>query len=147
MGKLYIVATPIGNLGDITLRALDILRGVDLILAEDTRRSGLLLNHYSIKKPLMSFHEHNEEIKESEIIERLKRDQNIVLISDAGTPTIADPGYKLVRSCVKEGIDIVPIPGVSSPIAALITSGLPTDSFSFLGYVPKKRGETRRVFS
>lgn len=146
MGNLYIVSTPIGNLGDITLRALEILKEVDLILAEDTRRSSLLLNHYSIKKPLVSFHEYNEEKRERKIIEYLKEGKNIALVSDAGTPTLADPGFKLVRSCANEEIKVFSIPGSSAILAALVASGLPTDSFSFLGYVPKKEGKRKEFY-
>ena len=146
MGNLFLVATPIGNLADISYRAISILEGVDLILAEDTRRSSVLLKHYSISKPLSSFHEHNEERKQNEIVARLKQGQNIALISDAGTPTLSDPGYKLIRECVKEDIKVVSIPGASAVISALASSGLPTDSFSFFGYVPKKSGKKKTFF-
>ena len=146
VGTLYVVATPIGNLSDITLRALEVLKEVDLILAEDTRHTGILLKHFSIKKPLSSFHEYNEQIKEPEIIQRLKEGANIALISDAGTPTLADPGFKLVRNAVKEGTNVVSIPGASAVLTALTSSGLPTDSFSFLGYVPKKEGKRREFY-
>jgi len=138
MGKLYLVSTPIGNLEDLSIRAINTLKNVDLILAEDTRRSSILLKHYSINKLLSSFHEHNEEKKQNEIIGKLKQGQNIALISDAGTPTLSDPGYKLIRECVKENIKVISIPGASAVITALASSGLPTDSFSFFGYAPKK---------
>ncbi len=141
MGNLYIVSTPIGNLADISQRALETLSGVDLVLAEDTRHSGLLLNHFSIKKPLLSFHEYNEEKRMPQIINKLKNGKNIALVSDAGTPTLSDPGFKLVRSAVEEEIKVFSIPGSSAILASLVVSGLPTDSFSFLGYVPKKEGK------
>ena len=146
MGNLFLVATPIGNLEDISYRAINILGDVDLILAEDTRRSSILLKHYSISKSLSSFHEHNEESKQNEIIARLKQGQSIALISDAGTPTLSDPGYKLVRECVKEDIKVISIPGASAVISALASSGLPTDSFSFFGYIPKKSGRKRTFY-
>ena len=126
MGTLYLVATPIGNLADITIRAFEILKKVDLILAEDTRHTGILLKHFSIKKPQSSFHEYNEQIREPEIVQKLKEGANIALISDAGTPTLADPGFKLVRTVIKEGINIVSIPGASAVLTALTSSGLPT---------------------
>lgn len=146
MGNLYIVSTPIGNLEDITLRALETLKKVDLVLAEDTRRSGVLLNHYSIKKPFLSFHEHNEEERTPEVLKNLEEGKDIALISDAGTPTLADPGFKLVRECVRKRISVYSVPGPSSILAALVTSGLPTDSFSFIGYVPKKEGKRKAFF-
>ncbi|MEX0616673.1 MAG: 16S rRNA (cytidine(1402)-2'-O)-methyltransferase [Candidatus Woykebacteria bacterium] len=141
MGNLYLVGTPIGNLQDITFRALETLKEVDLILAEDTRRAGVLLKHFEIKKPLSSFHEHNELRREDEIIGILKSGQNVALISDAGTPTLSDPGFKLVRRCYEEKINVFSIPGASAILAALAASGLPTDSFAFLGYFPKKKGK------
>ena len=146
MGTLYLVATPIGNLADITIRALEILKKVDLILAEDTRHTGILLKHFSIKKPLSSFHEYNEQIKEPEMVQKLKEGVNIALVSDAGTPTLADPGFKLVRTAIKERINVVSIPGANAVLTALTSSGLPTDSFSFLGYVPKKEGKRREFY-
>lgn len=146
MGKLYLVSTPIGNLEDLSIRAINTLKNVDLILAEDTRRSSILLKHYSVNKLLSSFHEHNEEKKQNEIIEKLKQGQNIALISDAGTPTLSDPGYKLIRECVKENIKVISIPGASAVITALASSGLPTDSFSFFGYAPKKGGKKRLFY-
>ena len=146
MGILYLVSTPIGNMADISERGLETLKKVDLILAEDTRRSGKLLNNYSIQTPMTSFHEHNENIKISEIIQKLKLGTNIAQISDAGTPTISDPGFKLVRECTRENIKVVSIPGASAVISALTVSGLPTDSFCFLGYVPKKAGGRTKFF-
>ena len=140
-GKLFIVSTPIGNLEDITYRAVDTLKNVDLILAEDTRHSAKLFSHFQISKKLIAFHDHNEKSQYMKIIEKLKDGLNIALISDAGTPLINDPGFNLVRSAKQENINVVPIPGPSSPIAALSASGLPADSFTFLGFVPTKDSE------
>jgi len=137
-GKLFIVSTPIGNLEDITYRAVDTLKNVDLILAEDTRHSAKLISHFQISKKLIAFHDHNEKSQFMKIIEKLKDGFNIALISDSGTPLINDPGFNLVRSAKQEGINVIPIPGPSSPIAALSASGLPADSFTFLGFVPSK---------
>jgi 16S rRNA (cytidine1402-2'-O)-methyltransferase len=137
-GKLFIVSTPIGNLEDITYRAVDTLKNVDLILAEDTRHSAKLISHFQISKKLIAFHDHNEKSQYMKIIEKLKDGLNIALISDAGTPLINDPGFNLVRSAKQENINVVPVPGASSPIAALSASGLPADSFTFLGFVPTK---------
>ena len=137
-GKLFIVSTPIGNLEDITYRAVNTLKNVDLILAEDTRHSSKLISHFQISKKLIAFHDHNEKSQYMKIIEKLKDGLNIALISDAGTPLINDPGFNLVRSAKQENINVVPIPGASSPIAALSVSGLPADSFTFLGFVPTK---------
>lgn len=138
IGMLYIVATPIGNLKDITLRAIDTLQQVDLILAEDTRHSAPLLRHFNIDKPLQSFHAHNEHQKTACIIEKLQNGQNIALISDAGTPLISDPGFPLVKAARDAGISVTPIPGVSAIIAALSASGLPCERFSFEGFLPAK---------
>ena len=137
-GKLFIVSTPIGNLEDITYRAVDTLKIVDLILAEDTRHSAKLISHFQISKKLIAFHDHNEKNQYMKIIGKLKEGSNVALISDAGTPLINDPGFNLVRSAKQENINVVPIPGASSPIAALSASGLPADSFCFFGFVPTK---------
>ena len=136
---LYLVATPIGNLADITFRAIEILKNCDYILCEDTRHSRVLLKHYEIKTPLKSFHKFNEASKEDAIIQDLKAEKNIALISDAGTPGISDPGQRLVQRCVLENIQVVAIPGPCAAIAALSCSGLRTDRFQFLGFLPKQK--------
>ena len=143
---LYVVATPIGNLEDITLRALRILKEVDLVLAEDTRKSGFLLANFATKKPLISFFEHSEIQKIPWIIEELKKGKNIAVISDAGTPTLSDPGYKLIRECRKEKIPVVTVPGPSSITAALSITSIPHDKFIFLGYLPRKHNERLKLF-
>ena len=143
---LYIVSTPIGNIRDITLRAIDILRESDLILAEDTRRTLNLLKKYEIRNQLDSFNDFNKEKKTSRIIGLLKQGKDIALVSDSGTPGISDPGFYLVRECVKNDIGIAPVPGPSAAIAALSCSGLPTDSFVFYGFIPKKEGKKKRFF-
>lgn len=135
---LYIVATPIGNLEDITLRAINTLKQVDLIAAEDTRHSGLLLQHLTIKAKLFALHDHNEQEKSQLLIEKLKSGLSIALISDAGTPLINDPGYHLVKACRENNINVVPIPGACAAIAALSASGLPSDKFSYEGFLPAK---------
>ncbi len=137
-GILYIVATPIGNLGDITQRALDTLAQVDLIAAEDTRHSGLLLSHYGIKKPFFALHDHNEQQKAVILVEKLAKGENIALISDAGTPLISDPGFHLVRHCRQAGIRVVPIAGACAAITALCASGIASDRFCFEGFLPAK---------
>jgi 16S rRNA (cytidine1402-2'-O)-methyltransferase len=142
-GVLYIVATPIGNLEDITLRALRVLKEVDRIAAEDTRHTKILLNRYGIGTPLTSYHEHNERTKAGALIERIQRGENIALVSDAGTPTVSDPGYRLLREAIQAGVPIVPIPGPSAPIAVLSASGLPTDRVVFEGFLPAKKGARR----
>lgn len=142
-GTLYIVATPIGNLEDITLRALRILKEVDLIAAEDTRHSRKLLSHFGISKPLTSYFDHNKDLKGDLILDRLREGQNVALITDAGTPCISDPGYQLVRDAVADSIPVVPIPGACAAITALSASGLPTDHFSFAGFLPNKQGKRR----
>ena len=137
-GILYIVATPIGNLQDITQRALDTFAKVDLIAAEDTRHSGLLLSHYGIKKPFFALHDHNEQEKAHILVEKLKQGSHIALISDAGTPLISDPGFHLVRQCREAGIRVVPLPGACAAITALCASGIASDRFCFEGFLPAK---------
>ena len=133
-GKLYLVATPIGNLEDITLRAINVLKNVDLIAAEDTRHTLKLLNHLEISKPMISCHRHNENEKLNKIIEKLKEGKNIAIVSDAGTPGISDPGEEVVKEAIKENIQIIPIPGACAAINALIVSGIDTKEFYFLGF-------------
>jgi 16S rRNA (cytidine1402-2'-O)-methyltransferase len=140
-GILYVVATPIGNLEDISLRALRILKDVDLIAAEDTRHTRILLDHYEIRTPLVSYHEHNERAQAPRLAERLVHGENIALVSDAGTPAISDPGYRLVVEALRTGIRVTPIPGASALASALSASGLPTDRFVFEGFLPSKKGE------
>ena len=135
-GTLYIVATPIGNLEDITLRALNILKNVDLIAAEDTRQTLKLLNHFEISKPLISYHRHNEETKSDRLIEKLNNGENIALVSDAGTPGICDPGEEVIKKAIEEKIEVIPIPGACAFVNALIASGLDTKEFTFLGFLP-----------
>ncbi len=142
-GTLYIVSTPIGNLEDITLRALRILKEVDLIAAEDTRHTGLLLRHFGIQKPLTSYFEGNELKKREWILSRLKQGDRIALVSDAGTPGISDPGFRLIQMVIENQIPIIPIPGPSAVIAALSVSGLPTDAFLFKGFFPHKSKKRR----
>jgi 16S rRNA (cytidine1402-2'-O)-methyltransferase len=144
MGTLYLVATPIGNLEDITGRALRILREARLVAAEDTRQSGKLLKHYQISQRLVSYHEHNKLGRIDAILEALA-EGDVALVSDAGMPAINDPGYELVRAALAAGYPVSPIPGPSAPIAALAASGLPTDAFLYLGYLPRKRSERRRL--
>jgi 16S rRNA (cytidine1402-2'-O)-methyltransferase len=142
-GVLYIVSTPIGNMEDITLRALRILKEVDLIAAEDTRRTGLLLKHFGIQTPLTSYFEGNELKKRGYILSKLKEDKNIALVSDAGTPGISDPGFRLIQLVIENKIPIVPIPGPSAVVTALSVSGLPTDAFLFKGFLPHKSKKRR----
>jgi len=144
-GKLYIVSTPIGNLKDITLRALETLEAVDFILCEDTRITSRLLNHYNISKKLISFNAVSEKKKIPNVIDRIKSGDNCALVSDAGTPAISDPGVRLVSEAIKEQIDVVPIPGTSAVITALTISGLPTDSFIFEGFLPQKKGRQKKL--
>ena len=136
LGKLYIVATPIGNLEDITLRAIRVLKEVDLIAAEDTRHTLKLLNHLEISKPLISYHRHNEDVKTDILIHKLQEGQNIALVSDAGTPGICDPGEEVIKACIECGISVIPIPGACAMINALIASGIDTKEFIFLGFLP-----------
>lgn len=142
-GTLYIVATPIGNLEDITLRALRVLKDVDLIAAEDTRHTEALLTRYGIPTSLTSYHEHNERLKARDLVSRLEKGESIALVSDAGTPTVSDPGYRLILEAQKAGIRIVPIPGPSALTAVLSASGLPTNRFVFEGFLPVKPGQRR----
>jgi len=142
-GALYIIATPIGNLEDITLRALRVLREVDLIAAEDTRHSRKLLSHFGISKPLTSYFDHNKNIKGALILEKLREGMSVALISDAGTPCISDPGYQLIRDAWSSGVNVVPIPGPCAAVAALSASGLPVDSFVFEGFLPNRSGKRR----
>jgi 16S rRNA (cytidine1402-2'-O)-methyltransferase len=143
-GTLYLVATPIGNLADITHRALQVLRDVGLIACEDTRHTHKLLNHYNITTKTISYHEHNEQQRAADLIERLKQGTSIAVVSDAGTPSISDPGFRLVRAAIENDIPIVPVPGPSALITALIAAGLPTDEFFFAGFLPA-RANARRV--
>ena len=144
-GKLYLVPTPVGNLEDITLRALRILKEVDLILAEDTRTSSVLLNHYDIHKPLQSHHKFNEHETSGLVASRIQAGQSVALISDAGTPGISDPGFMLVRECVQQGIEVECLPGATAFVPALINSGLPCDRFLFEGFLPQKKGRQSRI--
>lgn len=142
-GVLYIVATPIGNLEDMTFRAVRILKEVDLVAAEDTRHSRKLLTHFGISRPLTSYYDHNQNLKGNYLLERLQGGESVALISDAGTPCISDPGYQLVRDAVAAGITVVPVPGPSAAICALSAAGLPTDSFVFAGFLPNRPGKRR----
>lgn len=137
---LYIIPTPIGNLKDITLRTLDILQQVDLILAEDTRTSSVLLNHYSIHKPLSPYHQHNEHKVLEHLVDQLKEGKNMALLTDAGTPGISDPAFLLIRACLQEEITVETLPGATAFVPALINSGLPSDRFVFEGFLPQKKG-------
>jgi 16S rRNA (cytidine1402-2'-O)-methyltransferase len=142
-GILYIVATPIGNLEDITLRALRVLKEVDVVAAEDTRHTQILLSRHDIRTPLTSYHEHNEKTKAQELVTRLARGQNVAVVSDAGTPAISDPGFRLVVQAIRAGVRIIPIPGASALTAVLSASGLPTDRFVFEGFLPAKKSQRR----
>ena len=145
MSKLFVVPTPIGNLGDITLRSIEVLKSADLILAEDTRTSSKLLKHYDIDTPVESFHMHNEHKKLESIINKLRSDFEISLISDAGTPGISDPGFLLVRECINNEVEVECLPGPTAFVPALVSSGLPCDRFSFEGFLPVKKGRTKRL--
>ena len=142
-GSLYIVPTPIGNLEDITFRAVRVLKEVDLIAAEDTRHTQVLLNHYDIRTSVTSYHEHNERGKARELVEQLRQGRSIALLSDAGTPMISDPGYRLVVEAIRAGVQVIPLPGPSAVTAALSAAGLPTDRFGFEGFLPAKKSERR----
>lgn len=144
-GKLYVVPTPIGNLEDITFRALRILKEVDLVLAEDTRTAGQLLRHFDIDKRILSHHQHNEHHALKEVIRLLKEGKTMALVSDAGTPAISDPGFLLVRECVKENINFETLPGATAFVPALVNSGLPSDKFYFEGFLPQKKGRKTRL--
>src|SRR5579859_197746 len=144
-GTLYVVATPIGNLEDMTHRAVRILREADMIACEDTRHTAKLLTHYGIDKPTVSYHEHNEAARAEELVAKLEQGLNIAQVSDAGMPAISDPGYRVIRLAIERGIRVVPVPGPSAVIAALAASGLATDSFQFLGFLPARSGERRTM--
>lgn len=144
-GKLYIVPTPIGNLEDITYRAVNILKSCDIILAEDTRTSSYLLKHYHIEKTLKSYHQHNEHKILEEIIELIHQGKNLCLITDAGTPGISDPGFLLIRECIKNNIDTITLPGATAFVPALVSSGFPCDAFTFYGFLPQKKGRQTKL--
>ena len=144
MNTLYIVGTPIGNLGDMSFRALDTLRAVSLIAAEDTRRAGLLLKHFAIDKPILSLFEHNEAARVDRVLRALETG-DVALISEAGMPGLADPGYDLIRAAIERGVTVTPIPGPTAAVAALVASGLPTDAFVFLGFLPRRPAHRRRL--
>lgn len=143
--KLYLVPTPIGNLEDITLRAINVLKSVDVVLAEDTRTSGNLLKHLGISKPMQSYHIHNEHQTVQKIIARILKGESMALVSDAGTPAVSDPGFLLVRECLKNGIGIECLPGPTAFVPALVNSGLPSDRFTFEGFLPHKKGRQTRL--
>ena len=146
MGKLYLVPTPVGNLGDITLRALELLKTADLVLAEDTRTTGMLLKHYDIKARLQSHHKFNEHQTAVAVAERLAAsDETVVLVSDAGTPGISDPGFMLVRACVAREVEVQCLPGATAFVPALVSSGLPCERFAFEGFLPQKKGRATRI--
>ena len=142
-GRLFVVATPIGNLGDATPRSIEVLRSVNAIAAEDTRRTRKLLTHFGITTRLLSYHDHNEERASRKVLERIEEGEDIALVSDAGTPLVADPGYRLVSSCAERGLEVIAIPGPSAVVAALSIAGLPPQPFHFAGYLPRKSGQRR----
>jgi len=144
-GTLYVVATPIGNLEDITFRAVRVLKEADLIACEDTRHTAKLLQHYGIDKPTVSYHEHNEATRAEELVAKLEQGLNIAQVSDAGVPGISDPGYRMIKLAIERGVQVVPIPGASALISALAAGGLPTDNFQFLGFLPAKSGQRRTM--
>ncbi len=143
--KLYVIPTPIGNLEDMTFRAVNVLKSVDLILAEDTRTSGVLLKHFDIKTPMHSHHKFNEHKTVQQVVERIKSGQSVALISDAGTPAISDPGFLLVRACVESGVEVECLPGATAFVPALVASGLPNDRFCFEGFLPQKKGRQTKL--
>lgn len=145
LGKLYIVSTPIGNLDDITLRAIETLKNVDIIACEDTRRTIILLEKFGISKKLVSYYSYNEKQKAEELITILKSGKNVALVSDSGTPAISDPGYILIKRAIEENIKVIPIPGVSAFVCALVVSGLPTSEFTFVGFLPHKKGRKKKL--
>lgn len=145
MSKLYIVPTPIGNLEDITLRAIRILKEVDFILAEDTRTTGILLKHFSIEKKMFSHHLHNEHKTLEQVIQKIKNSKMVALVSDAGTPGISDPGFLLIRECIKNGIEVECLPGATAFVPALVHSGLPCETFVFVGFLPHKKGRQTKL--
>jgi 16S rRNA (cytidine1402-2'-O)-methyltransferase len=144
-GTLYLVATPIGNLEDMTFRAVRILKEADVIACEDTRQTRKLLNHYGIDRPTISYHEHNEAARAEELVTRLREGAGIALVSDAGMPLVSDPGYRVVKAAVENGIPVQPVPGAAAVVAALAASGLPTDAFHFAGFLPPKHGQRRKT--
>lgn len=147
MGKLYVVPTPVGNLEDMTFRAIRVLKEADLILAEDTRTSGILLKHYDIKNPMQSHHKFNEHQTVEHIVTRIKSGETIALISDAGTPGISDPGFLIVRECIRNGIEVQCLPGATAFVPAIVSSGLPNERFCFEGFLPQKKGRMTRLNS
>lgn len=144
-GTLYVVSTPIGNLEDLTHRGARVLAEVDAIACEDTRRARTLLSHYGITTPVVSYHEQNERVRTAELLARLRRGENVALISDAGTPAVSDPGFPLIRAAIDSGIPVVPVPGPSAALAALVAAGLPVDRFLFLGFLPRRSAERSRT--
>lgn len=144
-GKLYIISTPIGNYGDMTFRAVETLRSVDLIACEDTRKTGILLKHFEIDSKLFSYHDHNENYKTAVLIEKLQSGENIAVVSDAGTPCISDPGFRIVRAARENEINVVGVPGATAFVNALVVSGMPTDSFVFEGFLPHKKGRQTKL--
>jgi len=144
-GTLYLVATPIGNLEDITHRAVRILREADLIACEDTRQTRKLLDHYGVAKPMVSYHEHNEAVRSEELVAKMQAGASVALVSDAGMPLISDPGFRIVHAAIGAGIPVVPIPGPSALLSALVASGLPTNAFTFRGFLPAKSGQRERL--
>ncbi|HBT85877.1 MAG: 16S rRNA (cytidine(1402)-2'-O)-methyltransferase [Fermentimonas sp.] len=145
MGKLFVVPTPVGNLEDITLRALNVLKECDVILAEDTRTSGVLMKHFGIETHMQSYHKFNEHKTTARMVDRMKAGEIIALISDAGTPSISDPGYMIVRDCISEGVEVECLPGATAFVPALVESGLPNDRFCFEGFLPQKKGRQTRL--